>query len=378
MPIGESPSDRVEGELRPAVSADQPRAAEAPALSGRSRVTWDRPRVLQAIRRWVELYGEPPRFSDWSPSAAKSPAQLWRVERYRQGDPMTGASWPPASTVKRLYGGSLLKALEAAGYKPARSGRRPRASNDTPSTTSAPETHEKRSLAHTWLAGLLDELDAGERALVVLNAAEVERDLARAELANRCAALVRARRTINKLEEARDTLDVGDARQREAERLLCEARTDLADVRSTLKRRDGELAAAHDEIAQRDASFTREPPKTTAAHERQQAELANVRAALTQRVAELGVAQQEAIAARESAAIAERQRAQLAETVAGHRRVLSPTEMTALREDGPAGPAMLAQALKTLAHARAENGRSAQREALRAIMAAAASWQARL
>ena len=46
---------------------------------------WTRENVIEAIREWVDAYGEPPRAADWNPSSAKWTGQQWRVERYRAG-----------------------------------------------------------------------------------------------------------------------------------------------------------------------------------------------------------------------------------------------------------------------------------------------------
>jgi hypothetical protein len=69
--------------------------------------------VLDAIRRWNELYGEPPTLADWEPARARERKQEWRIERYEAGD------WPSARVV-RYHFGTLTAATEAAGLKARR------------------------------------------------------------------------------------------------------------------------------------------------------------------------------------------------------------------------------------------------------------------
>src|SRR4051794_8840827 len=86
-----------------------PRAAQV-------RGRWDRDSIIDAIREWDALYGEPPRAADWNPSAAKWSGQPWRIERYRAGD------WPSLNAAKRAFGGALNAAIEAAGLEPHKPG----------------------------------------------------------------------------------------------------------------------------------------------------------------------------------------------------------------------------------------------------------------
>lgn len=67
--------------------------------------------ILAAIRRWNDLYGEPPTMADWDPYRARQTGQAWRIARYDQGD------WPSARTVRNHFG-RLSEAVAAAGLVP--------------------------------------------------------------------------------------------------------------------------------------------------------------------------------------------------------------------------------------------------------------------
>jgi hypothetical protein len=70
--------------------------------------------ILQALRRWAEQFGEPPRVIDLEPARARRKGEDWRAERFEAG------AWPSARMVAGRFG-SLSAALAAAGVP----GRRP-------------------------------------------------------------------------------------------------------------------------------------------------------------------------------------------------------------------------------------------------------------
>src|SRR5918998_540491 len=94
--------------------------------------TLTREQVIEKILRWNALYGEPPCTADWNPSLARWRAQEWRIERYRLGDPETGASWPSLNSAKRLFDGSFDAAVREAGLVPHRPGPRRRGAGGAP------------------------------------------------------------------------------------------------------------------------------------------------------------------------------------------------------------------------------------------------------
>ena len=89
-------------------------ALHAAGLRSRPRPIRPRSRVLspedilEAIRDWHRLYGEPPALADWAPARARRLGHEWRAQRYLAGD------WPHLSTVLRRFG-TLGAAVEAAG-----------------------------------------------------------------------------------------------------------------------------------------------------------------------------------------------------------------------------------------------------------------------
>ncbi|MBJ7330913.1 MAG: hypothetical protein JHC95_13510 [Solirubrobacteraceae bacterium] len=97
-------------------------AAVAEEVRKRSSATITRTHIVQCIQRWNELYGEPPGTADWAPALARWRRQEWRIDRYRAGDPVSGAAWPSTNTVKRRFDGSFDEAVRTAGLTPRRPG----------------------------------------------------------------------------------------------------------------------------------------------------------------------------------------------------------------------------------------------------------------
>jgi hypothetical protein len=91
--------------------------APTPRRIGRYRVEWTSAEILDAIRRWTELYGEPPTLADWDPYRARRIGQAWRVGRYDAGD------WPSAKSVRNHFA-RLSDAIASAGLVPRRQGQR--------------------------------------------------------------------------------------------------------------------------------------------------------------------------------------------------------------------------------------------------------------
>jgi hypothetical protein len=86
----------------------------------------------------------------------------------------------------------------------------------------------------------------------------------------------------------------------------------------------------------------------------------------------------DAAEARAETAAAERRARELSALVADGQRRLTGGELSELREGGPAGPAVLAKALRNLARARAAGDRGGQASALAEIASAAVRWRDRI
>jgi transcriptional regulator with XRE-family HTH domain len=93
--------------------------------------------ILQAIRAWHRVYGEPPALADWAPARARRLGHEWRAQRYLAGD------WPHLTTVLRRFG-TFGAAVEAAGLEPRPRGRHARSGDRLHGDTRA---HVKAQLA---------------------------------------------------------------------------------------------------------------------------------------------------------------------------------------------------------------------------------------
>ena len=94
--------------------------------------------------------------------------------------------------------------------------------------------------------------------------------------------------------------------------------------------------------------------------------------------ASVATAMAAARAAEDRAAAAERRARELATLVCGEPRQLTRNELAALRDAGPTGPAVMANALRTLHRARAAGDRRGLTDALGDVASAAVGWRDRL
>ena len=108
------------------------------------------------------------------------------------------------------------------------------------------------------------------------------------------------------------------------------------------------------------------------------AESEAVTSAQREAAATVGSAMAVARAAEDRAAAAERRARELAMLVCGEPRQLTRAELAALREAGPTGPAVMANALRTLHKARAAGDRRGLTNALGDVASAAVGWRDRL
>ncbi len=108
------------------------------------------------------------------------------------------------------------------------------------------------------------------------------------------------------------------------------------------------------------------------------AESEAVTSAQREAAATVGSAMAVARAAEDRAAAAERRARELATLVCGEPRQLTRAELAALRDAGPTGPAVMANALRTLHKARAAGDRRGLTNALGDVASAAVGWRDRL
>ena len=116
----------------------------------------------------------------------------------------------------------------------------------------------------------------------------------------------------------------------------------------------------------------------TDALERMEAVVADADARVRAGEDQVEAAVRDADEARKAAATAERRARELSALVGNGQRRLTAEELSALRGDGPSGPAVLAAALRRLARARAAGDRAGLRAALGEIASAAVRWHDRL
>lgn len=91
----------------------EPRCAPcAHKLSTVKQIVWTSEILIERIREWARIYGEPPATRDWSASGARQVHDEERARRY-EDDP----SWPAFKTVVYHFG-SWNAAIEAAGFTP--------------------------------------------------------------------------------------------------------------------------------------------------------------------------------------------------------------------------------------------------------------------
>lgn len=354
---------------------------------------WDRDSIISAIQEWVATYGEPPRAADWNPSSAKWSGQLWRVERYREGR-ADGSRWPALNSAKRPFAGSLNEAIRAAGFEPAKPGPRRRRDVDPEQAHRAVISPEGRAM----VAEALAQARAAERRVAALEArlaggAAAKPKVVRERVVDD-AAVARAQRRAAAAEVKAATA-AGQAREQVAEARMdaVEARTAAKRMAAKLERAEATIGTLRDERRALKAAAGRTADELVATErllERARTEAGRAPEILTVHEAGPGAAQLRAAhaaaardrrAAEEAELRAARAERELRETVAalrGEVRRLTSAELAALRTQGPAGPAVMAEALKALAGARRSSNPTQLHEALRRVAQAAVMWQERI
>jgi len=362
---------------------------------------WTPESVITEIQHFVEAHGEVPRLADLNPGQAKITGQVWRIDRYRAGCPICGSAYPSANAARRCFDGSLERAIRAAGFEPAKRGPRRRTDVDLSERATARLEHDARVAVDAALARAAAAETRAERLQTQLDRARAraavpakvktkivrERVTDAAALARvgraREAAETRAAALKSELAEAR--MDAAEARRtavklasrlERAEATVTEARAQKRGVGAELA--DAQAATERAEARAADAERRLEDLARTAVRVERVVEAPPEQLVVDEALARAAAAESAAARAEARAARAERDYNEVAVAATGAARKLTSSELEALRSDGPAGPALLADALKALAVARRTDNRLKLEEALASVASAAVTWRDRL
>jgi hypothetical protein len=362
---------------------------------------WTPESVIREIQHFVEAHGEVPRLADFNPGQAKITGQVWRIDRYRAGCPICGSAYPSANAARRCFDGSLERAIRAAGFEPAKRGPRRRTEVDLSERATARLEHDARVAVDAALARAADAEQRAERLQVQLDRAraraaaapKVKTKIVRERVTD-AAALARvtrareaaeARAVALKSELAEAKMDAAEARRTAAKLAsrLERAEATINDTRAAKRGVGAELAEAQAAVERAEARAEAAEralasAQSTAVRVERVVEAAPEQVVVDEALARAAAAEEAAARAEARAAKAEREYAEVAVAATGAPRKLTPSELDALRSDGPAGPALLADALKALGTARRTDNRFKLEEALAAVAGAAVTWRDRL
>jgi hypothetical protein len=98
----------------PIDGSDGDKAVRCSPCAAKAGAHWSRDLIVQRVREWNEIHGEPPVTYEWNPAMArwkKLPDAEGISRRYEAGD------WPPTSVVEYHFG-SWNAAIDAAGFPP--------------------------------------------------------------------------------------------------------------------------------------------------------------------------------------------------------------------------------------------------------------------
>jgi len=339
--------------------------------------------------------------ADFNPGQAKITGQVWRIDRYRAGCPICGSAYPSANAARRCFDGSLERAIRAAGFEPAKRGPRRRTEVDLSARATARLEYDARVAVDAALARAADAETRLERVSVQLERAraraaappKVKTKIVRERVTD-AAALARvtrareaaeARAVTLKAELAEAKMDAAEAR-RTAVKLasrLERAEATINDTRAAKRGVGAELAEAQSAAERAEARADAAERALAAARPatvrvERVVEAPPEQAVVDEALARAAAAEDAAARAEARAAKAEREYAEVAVAATGAARRLTPGELDELRADGPAGPALLADALKALGIARRTDNRFKLEEALAAVASAAVTWRDRL
>jgi hypothetical protein len=379
--------------MAPVQIAGAPRRGKTPQ--------WTPESVITEIQHFVEAHGEVPRLADLNPGQAKITGQVWRIDRYRAGCPICGNAYPSANAARRCFDGSLERAIRASGFEPAKRGPRRRTEVDLSERATARLEHDARVAVDAALGRAADAELRVERLETQLERARVraaatpkvktkivrERVTDAAALARvqRAREAAEGRASVLKAELAEAKMDAAEARRtavklasrlERAEATINDARAQKRGVGAELA--DAQAAAERAEARADDAERRLADVQRTAVRVERVVEASPEQTVVDEALARAAAAEDAAARAETRAAKAEREYAEVAVAATGAPRKLTAGELDELRADGPAGPALLADALKTLAVARRTDNRFKLEEALAQVASAAVTWRDRL
>lgn len=384
----------------------------ATARGGR-QATHSRASIIEALQRYAHLYGDDFTAAAFSPSTAKWADRPELIDIYYAGDPDGVGPWPSLNAIKSHFNGSFNEARVAAGLEPNRPGpaKRRRKTGLHRPIRNVSHVNATRTI-------FVDRVDKDTVGRLTRELMKVEAKLERAqeELRKRKTKRVVTTKTKVKTKTVRVTDDAAVARARAraearvaraeqrvvearaavdaSSKALTEARTAATRLASRLERSEATVSGLREERRGLKATAERAEDRAAAAASMlaaREEEIERLRAdtrvvmkdAPEQEI--LDAARREADEARSAerdaelrAATAEREYMALAAAVSGEPRKLTKAEMAELQADGPAGPAVLADALKDLGLARRGNNPTRLFGALTKIASAAVTWRERL
>jgi hypothetical protein len=364
---------------------------------GGRQATWTRDNIITALKRYADLYGPDFTAAAFSPSTAKWRDEEYLADRYFEGDPETGARWPSLNAIKTPFGGSFNAAREAAGL---------------PANKPGPAKGRRKAGAHAPVRDVKHvtrtihvEKDGGaerERAIRRAERAEakverLERELAEAKAKARAKAkpITKTKTKVKVVKERDlDALRAAKAQAKEArtaatratsarERAEAKAQTTITDLRAQVADLKREKLDAL--VSMRKALDEAEALKAQAG-EVVEVEVVREVEKVVERVIELPAPEQAVVdEALRAAMLAERAEAEavkraekaekdymeIARAATGEARKLTAAELAELREGGPSGPAVFAEAVRGVVKA----GAGSKYAALTAVASAAIRWR---
>lgn len=328
----------------------------AKVADGRKTQTLTREAVVEALQLYGELYGPDFPQSAFAPSQAKRNGRPELVDLYYKGRP-DGRRWPSLNAIKDKFG-TWNAARGAAGFPPNSTG--PASGRRKPGEAE-PILNIRERLVYVSDDRAVAAMHRAKLAEEKLGRALERARIAEAKLKDRPVQTAPKIVTRTQTKTVTKVVKVTDDEELRAVRIrLADTEAALRAVKDQLKAENLEHGRMVDQIAQARSEATQ------SRSEAKEAVTAMLAAESRQRAAER---------------LTERLRRDLAEqgrAITGEKRRLTRAELTRLRTEGPAGPAVLAKALDSLAKARRRDSKEQLERALLEVASAAVAWHGRL